>query len=68
MIGHYNLASVGNSILFAKALGEVVKNIFQVGISFTDLLISLGMGVGLFCCMYVQLKYMNQGLRMFDGE
>jgi len=58
--------SGGNSILFAKSLSEVCKTVIQVGISFGDLMIAFLMAGGLFCCMFIQLKYMNQGLRYFD--
>jgi hypothetical protein len=39
--------SGGNSILFAKSIGEVLKTFTQVGFSATDAVISLFMGVGL---------------------
>ena len=39
--------SGGNSILFAKSIGEVVKTFSQVGFSGSDAAISLFMGVGL---------------------
>lgn len=58
--------SGGNSILFAKALGEICKTTVQVGISFKDLMIAITGAVGLFMCMFIQLKYLNQGLRLFD--
>ena len=39
--------SGGNSILFAKSIGEVMKTFTQVGFSATDAVISLFMGAGL---------------------
>ena len=39
--------SGGNSILFAKSIGEVLKTFTQVGFSATDAVISLFMGAGL---------------------
>jgi hypothetical protein len=45
---------------------QVCKSIFQEGISFGDLMITFGMAGALGLCMFVQLKFLNQGLRFFD--
>ena len=97
--------SGGNSILFAKSIGEVMKTFTQVGFSATDAVISLFMAAGLgkltlaissfdfwillpvisltqmigllswmpsfasglaAICMFIQLKFLNNGLRLFD--
>lgn len=57
----------GNSILFAKSIGEVLKTISQVGMTGEDLAISTFMAVGLAVCMFLQLKMLNEGLRQFDA-